>query len=70
MVVVAVAGPHTREIWSRLPLEIAVAIEDRCRGWGPLYINVILLGVCTTTMLSRGSLIRVSSLAAALMARQ
>ena len=27
---------HTREIfWSRLPLEIAVAIEDRCRGWGP-----------------------------------
>ena len=36
MVVVAVAGAHTREIWSRLPLEIAVAIEDRCRGWGPL----------------------------------
>ena len=35
-VVVAVAGAHTREIWSRLPLEIAVAIEDRCRGWGPL----------------------------------
>ena len=34
-VVVAVAGAHTREIWSRLPLEIAVAIEDRCRGWGP-----------------------------------
>ena len=33
---VAVAGAHTREIWSRLPLEIAVAIEDRCRGWGPL----------------------------------
>ena len=32
---VAVAGAHTREIWSRLPLEIAVAIEDRCRGWGP-----------------------------------
>ena len=31
-----VAGAHTREIWSRLPLEIAVAIEDRCRGWGPL----------------------------------
>ena len=36
MVVVAVAGAHTREILSRLPLEIAVAIEDRCRGWGPL----------------------------------
>ena len=36
MVVVAVAGAHTREIWSRLPLEIAVAIEDRCRGWGHL----------------------------------
>ena len=35
-VVVAVAGAHTREIWSKLPLEIAVAIEDRCRGWGPL----------------------------------
>ena len=34
-VVVAVAGANTREIWSRLPLEIAVAIEDRCRGWGP-----------------------------------
>ena len=33
-VVVTVAGAHTREIWSRLPLEIAVAIEDRCRGWG------------------------------------
>ena len=39
MVVVAVAGAHTREIWSRLPLEIAVAIEDRCRGWGPLSIT-------------------------------
>ena len=39
MVVVAVAGAHTREIWSRLPLEIAVAIEDRCRGWGPLTIE-------------------------------
>ena len=37
MVVVAVAGAHTREIWSRLPLEIAVAIEDRCRGWDPLH---------------------------------
>ena len=37
-VVVAVAGAHTREIWSRLPLEIAVEIEDRCRGWGPLII--------------------------------
>ena len=36
MVVVEVAGAHTREIWSRLPLEIAVTIEDRCRGWGPL----------------------------------
>ena len=35
-VVVAVAGAHTREIWSRLPLEIAVAVENRCRGWGPL----------------------------------
>ena len=35
-VVVAVAGAHTQEIWMRLPLEIAVAIEDRCRGWGPL----------------------------------
>ena len=34
-VVVAVAGAHTREIFSRLPLGIAVAIEDRCRGWGP-----------------------------------
>ena len=34
-VVVAVAGAHTREIWSRLPLEIAVATEDCCRGWGP-----------------------------------
>ena len=31
----AVAGAHTRKIWSRLPLKIAVAIEDRCRGWGP-----------------------------------
>ena len=40
MVVVAVAGAHTREIWSRLPLEIAVAIEDRCRGWGPLAIGL------------------------------
>ena len=38
-VVVAVAGAHTREIWSRLPLEIAVAVENRCRGWGPLPIN-------------------------------
>ena len=27
MVVVAVAGAHTREIWSRLSLEIAVAIK-------------------------------------------
>ena len=35
-VVVAVAGAHTRGIWSRLPLEIAVAVENRCRGWGPL----------------------------------
>ena len=37
MVEVAVAGAHTREIWLRLPLEIEVAIEDRCRGWGHLY---------------------------------
>ena len=35
-VVVAVAGAHTLEIWSRLPLEIAVAVENRCRGRGPL----------------------------------
>ena len=28
--------PIHGEIWSRLPLEIAVAVEDRCRGWGPL----------------------------------
>ena len=40
--VVAVAGAHTREIWSRLPLEIAVAIEDRCRGWGPLDGSAIM----------------------------
>ena len=40
MVVVAVAGAHTREIWLRLPLEIAVAIEDRCRGWGPLELEL------------------------------
>ena len=42
-VVVAVAGAHTREIWSRLPLEIAVAIEDRCRGWGPLELYDTIL---------------------------
>ena len=35
-----------------------------------LYINLNTLGVCATIKLSRGSLIRVSSLAAALMARQ
>ena len=35
-VVVAVTGAHTREIWSRLQLEIAVAVENRCRGWGSL----------------------------------
>ena len=34
-VVVAVAGAHTREIWSRLPLEIAVVVENCCRVWGP-----------------------------------
>ena len=43
MVVVAVAGAHTREIWSRLLLEIAVAIEDRCRGWGPLQVIKTLI---------------------------
>ena len=42
---VAVAGAHTREIWSRLPLEIAAAIEDRCRGWGPLYIHTTTLSI-------------------------
>ena len=42
-VVVAVAGAHTREIWSRLSLEIAVAIEDRCREWGPLDIQPVFL---------------------------
>ena len=52
-VVVAVAGAHTREIWSRLPLEIAVAIEDRCCGEGPLVDTLLVI---PSYMISHGAM--------------